>query len=172
MVKDVVTEDWNTRPNPLNPIEGTGPFQEGLKNIAAFFRRTVPGVFDRKFTLTDCQSPQGINGQFVAVISSWNASIPSNLHAQTIPFFPGIPASAVKGKSFQIQTIDLHLLDNGRLRRSWHGEDWASALDQMLKNKPVPNLVMTPVENGPTLTRVPTAVENFYDLIRSDLGKS
>lgn len=166
-----MTEDWNTRPNPLNPIEGTGPFQEGLKNIATFFGMTVPGVFDRKFTLTNCQAPQGVNGQFVAVISAWNATIPLDLKAESVPFFPGIPVSAVRGKSFQIQTIDLHLLDNGKFRRSWHGEDWASALDQMLNNSPAPNLEMTPVEDGPALTRVPTAVENFYDLIRSDLSK-
>ena len=172
LVKEVVSEDWNTRPNPLNPVEGTGPFPKGLRNIAIFFGMTVPGQFDRKFTLTNCQTPKGVNGQFVAVISAWNATIPSDLSDTTsLPMFPGIPVSALRGKNFRIQTIDLHLLDNGKFRRSWHGEDWASALEQMLKKSPAPNLDMPIVQDGPALTRVPKAVENFYDLIRSDLSK-
>ncbi len=36
-----------------------------------------------------------------------------------------------KGKSFDILTIDIHTLENGKIVRSYHVEDWAGALQQL-----------------------------------------
>lgn len=36
-----------------------------------------------------------------------------------------------EGRSFDIMTIDVHELVNGEIVRSWHVEDWASALQQL-----------------------------------------
>lgn len=36
-----------------------------------------------------------------------------------------------KGKSFDILTIDMHTLENGKIVRSYHVEDWAGALQQL-----------------------------------------
>lgn len=36
-----------------------------------------------------------------------------------------------KGKSFDILTIDIHTVENGKIVRSYHVEDWAGALRQL-----------------------------------------
>ena len=36
-----------------------------------------------------------------------------------------------KGKSFDILTIDIHTVENGKIVRSYHVEDWAGALQQL-----------------------------------------
>jgi len=36
-----------------------------------------------------------------------------------------------KGKSFDILTIDIHTLENGKIVTSYHVEDWAGALQQL-----------------------------------------
>jgi len=36
-----------------------------------------------------------------------------------------------KGKSFDILSIDIHTLENGKIVRSYHVEDWAGALRQL-----------------------------------------
>ena len=55
------------------------------------------------------------------------------------PVFPGIDASKVKGKRFTSYALDLHNIRGGKIKSTWHMEDWAVALDQMLNNKPVPD---------------------------------
>jgi len=36
-----------------------------------------------------------------------------------------------KGKSFEILTIDIHTIENGKIVRTYHVEDWAGALQQL-----------------------------------------
>ena len=43
------------------------------------------------------------------------------------PLF-GVPAS---GKSFDIMSIDIHTVENGQIVRSYHVEDWGTALRQL-----------------------------------------
>jgi steroid delta-isomerase-like uncharacterized protein len=42
--------------------------------------------------------------------------------------FMGFPA---KNRKVTIQTIDIHEFENGRMIRTWHSEDWLTALHQM-----------------------------------------
>jgi len=42
--------------------------------------------------------------------------------------FRGIPAS---GKSFKIMSIDIHTIEAGKIKRSYHVEDWAGAMRQL-----------------------------------------
>jgi steroid delta-isomerase-like uncharacterized protein len=42
--------------------------------------------------------------------------------------FRGIPAS---GKSFKIMSIDIHTIEDGKIKRSYHVEDWAGAMRQV-----------------------------------------
>jgi steroid delta-isomerase-like uncharacterized protein len=42
--------------------------------------------------------------------------------------FRGIPAS---GKSFKIMSIDIHTIEDGKIKRSYHVEDWAGAMRQL-----------------------------------------
>lgn len=43
------------------------------------------------------------------------------------PFF-GVDG---QGRSFDILTIDIHELEDGKIIRTWHVEDWAGALQQL-----------------------------------------
>ena len=43
------------------------------------------------------------------------------------PFF-GVDG---KGKSFTILAIDIHTLQNGKISKSYHVEDWAGAIAQL-----------------------------------------
>ena len=42
--------------------------------------------------------------------------------------FRGIPAS---GKSFKVMAIDVHTIENGKMKRTYHVEDWAGAMRQL-----------------------------------------
>ena len=42
--------------------------------------------------------------------------------------FMGVPHG---GKNFRIMTIDIHTIENGKLTRSYHVEDWMSAVKQL-----------------------------------------
>ena len=35
------------------------------------------------------------------------------------------------GKSFRIMSIDIHTVENGKLTRAYHVEDWMSAVRQL-----------------------------------------
>ena len=43
------------------------------------------------------------------------------------PFF-GVDG---QGRSFDIMTIDIHTVEDGKIPRSYHVEDWAGALQQL-----------------------------------------
>lgn len=47
--------------------------------------------------------------------------------APTKTFF-GVEPS---GKSFEIMTIDIHTVENGRITKSYHVEEWAKAIQQL-----------------------------------------
>lgn len=42
--------------------------------------------------------------------------------------FMGVPHG---GKSFRIMSIDIHTVENGKLTRAYHVEDWMSAVRQL-----------------------------------------
>ena len=52
--------------------------------------------------------------------------------------------------------------------RTWHFEDWLSALDQLVNDKPAPTFQNPPIEPGNYLTEVPQCINNFYEKILSD----
>jgi len=43
--------------------------------------------------------------------------------------FYGVPTDG--SRSFNIQTIDIHTVENGKMVRSYHTEDWATAIQQV-----------------------------------------
>ena len=52
--------------------------------------------------------------------------------------------------------------------RTWHFEDWLTALDQLVNDKPAPTFQNPPIEPGNYLTEVPQCISNFYEKILSD----
>ena len=75
--------------------------------------------------------------------------------------------SRIIGKSFESFALDVQIIKDGQIKRTWHFEDWTSALAQML-GAPKP-LLRNPRETpGEILLDVPESLKNFYDKIISD----
>ena len=47
--------------------------------------------------------------------------------------FPGIDPAKIKGKRFKTLVIDIQVIKDGKIRRSWHFEDFGTALAQVCK---------------------------------------
>ena len=72
---------------------------------------------------------------------------------------------------FTIQINDLHLIEEGKIKTTWHAEDWSSALEQMLTGKGEPLLEFPEEETYETLTEIPQAMTDFYTEYLSNAGK-
>ena len=129
---------------------------------------------ERQETLLNCfEESESIRGQWAVVRSKLAGvvnTLPEYLEGRN-PLFPGIPQDKVKGKRFEINAHDIHIVHEGKIRRSWHIEDWASALDQALNANPPPNLdnPSITIETGPPLKNVPESIVGLYDIIFQDL---
>jgi len=109
-VRDVVVEDWESIPTPRG-----GAGAEGLSNTLKFFGSIIP---DLKW------APQEIlevGNRFV--VRSIATGTPTG------KFF-GVEPKA----GFEIMTIDIHEVENGKIIRSYHVEDWARAIRQVSGN--------------------------------------
>ena len=168
LVQGVVSDDYMTRTNPLNPIEGVGPFPDGVQKLAAYFKSVFRGFNVKRRMTLSCQPidrPANPRGQFVSVLSTITGTVGDNVLPNGLPMFPGIDVEQLKGKSFSIQANDVHFVRDGKIHRSWHVEDWESAKAQMLNGAEPPLLDAPQIRSGQTLRRFPTALKNFYDII-------
>ena len=123
-------------------------------------------------TLTCSSAEPGDTGKYVAVIGTVEATLADGLRQSSVPNFPGVPAEQLSGKSFTVPIIDVHLMEGGRIKRTWHVEDWAAAVSQMVGGKSVPLVENPPLGPGEALTQVPQAVRNFYEQILQDIGSA
>ena len=110
------------------------------------------------------------DNEYIFVGGTLEATLSDTITQASIPMFPGVPASKLKNKSFKILINDLHQLENGKIKKTWHAEDWASALEQAVNGKPQPLLDNAIIEPGEPLTKVPQAMNDFYGRILSDTG--
>ena len=70
LLRETFAEDFNTRPNPLNPSKGieSGPFPEGFKTLLASYAVMMPDInFQRLQTL--------ILGDKVVVLTKFSATM-------------------------------------------------------------------------------------------------
>ena len=84
-------------------------------------------------------------GDKVIVLSKVTATVegvPEGM--EEIPFWPGIPAEKLIGKSFETLALDIQVIADGKIKQSWHMEDWATALTQMLYGTPPPDFGLDP----------------------------
>merc|ERR1712238_52966 len=165
LIRETVADDWNNRPNQLNPSKGigAGPFPEGLKKLMGAFSTMLKDVkFTRKETL--------VHGEKIVVLSHFGATMGDlPLGSPTeYPMFPGIDPAKLKGKSFKTIALDVQILDEGLIRRTWHFEDWTLALSQMLNDRADAVLVQPENIYGELLEEIPESVHNFYENIFSD----
>ncbi|MEM9062976.1 MAG: ester cyclase [Pseudomonadota bacterium] len=107
-VRKVVTEDWVSVPTPRG-----GPGAKGMTKTLAGFGVAIPDL----------------NWEIQEILQDGNRYIVRS-------FATGTPVKEVfgvepKGKSFRVQTIDIHTVENGRITSSFHVEDWLRAKYQL-----------------------------------------
>lgn len=107
-VAKVLVENWVSIPTPRGGKDAAG-FVKSLKGFGA----AIP---DLKWTIQEIL--QDGNRYTVRSIATGTP---------VKPFF-GVPPS---GKSFEIMTIDIHTVENGRITQSYHVEEWAKAIKQL-----------------------------------------
>jgi len=106
LINETVTEDWNTRPNPINPGYGieTGPFPQGLKAMLELKSKMFKNIRVKR-------NETYVIGDKVVVLCRVKATmneVPAGYPGY--PMFPGIEAKKLKGKSFESMKMDVHVI--------------------------------------------------------------
>ena len=109
-----------------------------------------------------------ICGDKVAMLSKVGGTV-TNLPPglKEFPIFPGIDPNRIIGKKCETMAIDIQIIKDGRVKRTWHFEDWTACLAQLLGEPQ--QLFMNPREDpGELLTEIPESIKNFYDKVLQD----
>ena len=104
--------DWNSTPTPPGGAELTGFVQ-----TLFMFHGMIP---DLKWDVQEML----VDGNRV-IVRSRATGTPNSPEG----YFYGVPTDG--SKSFDIQTIDIHTVENGKIVRSYHCENWATAIQQV-----------------------------------------
>ncbi len=104
-----ITDDWES----VGDYSGDNKTREGFLGQIGGFGQLVPD-------LTWAVEAMHQDGNFVTVRS----------RATGTPVGPMFGVDG-EGRSFDIMTIDIHELEDGKIARSYHVEDWAGALGQL-----------------------------------------
>lgn len=108
-VRSVVAEDWVSVPTPRGGAGAEG-FHKTLKGFGAI----IPDLtWEPQEILQD-------GNRFI--VRGKATGTPEG------PFFGIDPAT---GKSFEIMSIDIHTVENGKIVKSYHVEEWATAIRQL-----------------------------------------
>jgi predicted ester cyclase len=106
---DATSADWES----VGDYSGENEGRDGFVGQMGFFSKLIP---DLDWSVQAMHQ----DGDFVTVRSRATGT-------PTGPFF-GVDG---EGRSFDILTIDIHEIDDGVIVRTYHVEDWASALQQL-----------------------------------------
>jgi len=109
LAQKVMSEDWIDIP----AAPGQPPGRKGVEFILDDLSKAFPD-----FRITPAEILQ--DGNKVVVRSELTGT-------QRGPFM-GFPA---KNRTMTIQTIDIHEFNDGKIIRTWHSEDWLTALHQL-----------------------------------------
>lgn len=108
-VRSVVAEDWKSTPTPLG-----GPGAEGMFTTLQAFGGLIP---DLKWEVQEIWQ----DGDTYIVRG----------RATGTPVGPFLGVDPATGKSFDIMSIDVHRVEDGRLKESYHIEEWLTAIGQL-----------------------------------------
>lgn len=108
-VRSVVAEDWKSTPTPLG-----GPGAEGFLTTLQAFGGLIP---DLTWEVQD-------------IWQDGDTYIVRGIATGT-PEGPFLGVDPATGKSFQIMSIDVHRVEDGRLKESYHIEEWLKAISQL-----------------------------------------
>ncbi|MEM6771687.1 MAG: ester cyclase [Bacteroidota bacterium] len=107
-----MADGWVSTPQPLG-----GPGRQGFVNTLAAFGGMIP---DLKWSVQEML----VDGNRVIV-----RSIASGTPNSPEGHFFGVPTKG--GKKFEVPTIDIHTIEDGKMVSSFHVEDWATAMQQV-----------------------------------------
>ncbi|WP_343486212.1 ester cyclase [Allomuricauda sp. d1] len=110
--QEYMADDWLSTPQPLG-----GPGRQGFLNTLAAFGGMIP---DLNWAVQEML----VDGNRVIV-----RSIASGTPNSPEGHFFGAPTDG--SKKFEIMTIDVHTVEDGKMVRSYHVEDWATAIQQV-----------------------------------------
>ena len=105
-------DDWLSTPQPLG-----GPGREGFVRTLGAFGGMIP---DLNWAVQEML----VDGNQV-IVRSIATGTPNSPEGH----FFGVPTKGEK--PFEIQTIDIHTVEDGKMVRSFHCEDWATAMQQV-----------------------------------------
>lgn len=111
---EFMVSDWNSTPTPAG-----GAGLEGFVKTLHMFHGMIPDL-DWKV------QEMLVDGNRVIV-----RSIATGTPNSPEGYFFGVPTDG--SKSFNVQTIDIHTIEDGKFVRSFHTEDWATAIQQVSK---------------------------------------
>lgn len=109
MVRSVVAEDWKSTPTPLG-----GPGADGFLTTLQAFGGLIP---DLKWEVQE-------------IWQDGDTYIVRGIATGT-PEGPFLGVDPATGKSFEIMSIDVHRVEDGRLKESYHIEEWLTAIAQL-----------------------------------------
>lgn len=108
-VRSVVAEDWTSTPTPLG-----GPGADGFYTTLNAFGGLIPDL----------------NWEIQQIWQDGDTYIVRGIATGT-PQGPFLGVDPATGKSFEIMSIDVHRVEDGRLKESYHIEDWVTAIGQL-----------------------------------------
>merc|ERR1712008_13915 len=161
LINETFSEDFNMRPNQLSPQKGlhAGPLRAGIKTWFS-----LKNVMYKDINMTRMYTAEV--GDLVLVVGNLSAKmnhIPPGLPGY--PQYPGIPEHKLRNKHFNILTMDLHVMDNDKIRRQWHFADHQLGLKQMLAGEQNPSLTLEYGPRGKVLETIPASIYTLYDRI-------
>lgn len=108
--KESTAEGWTS----IGDYSGTNKNREQfIGQVSGFFAKLIPDL--------NWEVQEMVQERDKVVVRSRASGTPNG------PLF-GVDG---KGKSFDILTIDIHKIENGKIISSYHVEDWAGALQQL-----------------------------------------
>lgn len=115
ITKQIMIDGWESTPQPPG-----GPNREGFVNTLTAFGQMIPDLdWDVKEMLVEG------NRITVRSVATGTPNSPGG-------HFFGVPTDG--SKKFQIITIDVHTIVDGKMVRSYHVEDWSTAIQQVSAN--------------------------------------
>lgn len=108
----VVSKNWQSEPVPFG-----GPGLDGLVATVSGYHKLIPDI---KWTPQDIRQA-GPNHYVVRSIGTGTPDAD----------FLKIGDSFKKGNRFEIMSIDIHTLKNGKIVQTYHVEDWRKAISQL-----------------------------------------
>lgn len=113
---EVVAKNWNSEPDTLGG--------DGLKGFVFTFIRYHQAIPDMLFT------PQEI-----LKVGPHRYVVRSMASGTVMSDFLGIGDRFKPGFHFNVMTIEIHTLKNGKFVKTYHVEDWKSAIEQLIRQR-------------------------------------